>query len=182
MRKCANISLYMRRQLAIYGFATAPFWISLYMRKIWFSFYQCMHCKDKIPKFRNKYSHKRNIGASVPISTFMFLWVIYIFPQSVCLFCWRKYVDRSWDYINPHRDMNVEIGAEAALFPEKEYISGIFVAVWMEYNSSLWSCLKHNPLNLPESHGILFFCLIQLQKQSCDVGLFLVQSSLKSVL
>ncbi len=25
--------------------------------------------------------------------------------------------------------MNVEIGAEAALFPEKEYISGIFVAV-----------------------------------------------------
>jgi hypothetical protein len=25
--------------------------------------------------------------------------------------------------------MNVEIGAEAAIFPEKEYISGIFVAV-----------------------------------------------------
>ncbi len=25
--------------------------------------------------------------------------------------------------------MNVEIGAEAALFPEKEYIRGIFVAV-----------------------------------------------------
>jgi hypothetical protein len=26
--------------------------------------------------------------------------------------------------------MDVEIGAEAALFPEKEYIKGIFVAVW----------------------------------------------------
>ncbi len=26
--------------------------------------------------------------------------------------------------------MNVEIGAEAALFPEKEYISGILVAVY----------------------------------------------------
>jgi hypothetical protein len=26
--------------------------------------------------------------------------------------------------------MNVEIGAEAALFPEKEYIYGIAVAVW----------------------------------------------------
>ncbi len=26
--------------------------------------------------------------------------------------------------------MNVEIGTEAALFPEKEYISGIFVAVY----------------------------------------------------
>ncbi len=29
--------------------------------------------------------------------------------------------------------MNVEIGAEAALFPEKEYISGIFVAVQLQY-------------------------------------------------
>ncbi len=27
--------------------------------------------------------------------------------------------------------MNVEIGAEAALFPEKEYINGIAVAVWV---------------------------------------------------
>jgi hypothetical protein len=26
--------------------------------------------------------------------------------------------------------MNVEIGAEAALFPEKEYLNGIFVAVY----------------------------------------------------
>jgi hypothetical protein len=28
--------------------------------------------------------------------------------------------------------MNVEIGAEAALFPEKEYINEIAVAVWQK--------------------------------------------------
>jgi hypothetical protein len=33
-------SSYMTLHL-IYDFATAPFWISLYMRKILFSFYQC---------------------------------------------------------------------------------------------------------------------------------------------
>jgi hypothetical protein len=27
--------------------------------------------------------------------------------------------------------MNVEIGTEAAQFPEKEYVSGIFLAVWL---------------------------------------------------
>jgi hypothetical protein len=32
--------------------------------------------------------------------------------------------------------MNVEIGAETALFPEKEYINGIAIAVW----ASLWGC------------------------------------------
>ncbi len=32
--------------------------------------------------------------------------------------------------------MNVEILAEAALFPEKEYISGIFVAVQIKTNNA----------------------------------------------
>jgi hypothetical protein len=31
--------------------------------------------------------------------------------------------------------MNMEIGTEAAQFPEKEYISGIFLAVRSKFNS-----------------------------------------------
>jgi hypothetical protein len=40
--------------------------------------------------------------------------------------------------------MNVEIGAEAALFPEKEYINGIAVAVWYlpGYNSGFVGCFQ----------------------------------------
>jgi hypothetical protein len=34
--------------------------------------------------------------------------------------------------------MNVEIGAEAALFPEKQYISGIFIAVWQALVARVW--------------------------------------------
>ncbi len=40
--------------------------------------------------------------------------------------------------------MNVEIGAEAAQFPEKEYINGIAVAVW---STTQWS---NRMVNWPE--------------------------------
>ncbi len=41
MGKYMRISSYIRKPFLIYDCATAPLWISLYMRKIWLSFYQC---------------------------------------------------------------------------------------------------------------------------------------------
>jgi hypothetical protein len=46
------------------------------------------------------YSFSGNYAASVPISTFMCLWVFYIFPESVHIFGCSKKKDRSWKYIN----------------------------------------------------------------------------------
>ncbi len=42
MGKNLRISSYIRKPFLIYDFATASLWISLYMRKILFYFYQCM--------------------------------------------------------------------------------------------------------------------------------------------
>jgi hypothetical protein len=43
--------------------------------------------------------------------------------------------------------MNVEIGAEAALFPEKEYTKGIFIAVWLTL-SPMAPCAPPCPMAL----------------------------------
>ncbi len=51
-----------------------------------------------VPKILFMCSQKWNWAASFPIPTFMYLWVIYVFPVWVCIFGCSK--DSSWDYIN----------------------------------------------------------------------------------
>ncbi len=56
-----------------------------------------IHCKDKMPKLKQIFPEKEYRGLS---PKFMCLWANYIFRRWIWLFCWRKYVDRSWEYIN----------------------------------------------------------------------------------
>ncbi len=85
-----------------------------------------VHCKDKIPNFRNKYSQERNIGAGFrsqfPLSCVCERF-IYYHGRSAYSAGGNMKTDPGTIKI-AHRHMNVEIGAEAALFPEKEYIRG----------------------------------------------------------
>ncbi len=50
----------------------------------------------------NCYFQNRNIMFCLPVPTLIYLWEIYIFPRSVCLFCCSagNYVDQSLEYIN----------------------------------------------------------------------------------
>ncbi len=73
MGKCANISPYMRRPLVINDFATAPLWISLYMRKIWFSFLSV-----------HPYIHPHLLCLYHPILCINPN-IIYIYPSLLCI-------------------------------------------------------------------------------------------------
>ncbi len=66
--------------------------------------------KTKYRNFETNIPRIGIFGSQSQISTFMRLWVIYIFLWSACLFCWRKYVDRSWVYIHVNRSQTHECG------------------------------------------------------------------------
>jgi hypothetical protein len=64
--------------------------------------------------------------------------------------------------------MNVEIGAEVALFPEKEYISGIFVAVRLSvsYKVVLSSRVQEGPMKKIVEGKILLVSIIEYEVRS----------------
>ncbi len=57
--------------------------------------YTSLHCNGN----SFIYSFSGNSVASAPISTFMCLWAIYIFPGSVYIFPPAEQADPSWEYI-----------------------------------------------------------------------------------
>ncbi len=75
------------------------------------------------------YFQTRIIMFCLLVHTLIYLWESYIFPGSVCLFCYREICGLFMGLYKSLTYMNVEIGTVATQFPEKEYINGIFIAV-----------------------------------------------------
>jgi hypothetical protein len=59
------------------------------------------HCIPGNETVQPPYFQNRIIMFCLTFPPFIYLWEIYIFPGLVCLFAAAKYVERSWEYINP---------------------------------------------------------------------------------
>ncbi len=110
----------------------------------------------------NCYFQNRIIMVCLLVPTLTYLWEIYIFPGSVCLFCGRKYVDRSWYYINRSQAHECGNWGWGRTIPRKGIQSGIFVAVYL--------ALPPAPALLPPScfEDVKTTRLLQLQDGAGD--------------
>ncbi len=87
----------------------------------------CINETVQPPYFQN-----RIIMFCLTIPTLIYLWEIYLFPGSVCLFCCSKICGQKIlgiyrvQCLHTHECWNLDWAAQ---FPEKEYTNGIFIVV-----------------------------------------------------
>jgi hypothetical protein len=111
--------------------------------------------------------------AKILISTFMCLWAIYVFPQSIWLFFCRKYVDQSWEYINrsqTHDCGNWDWGLalpRKGIYKLNFLCSAPFITYTCHWNLDPWLhsiAVSDLSLNNP------FSCKGQISPQGCSEG------------
>jgi hypothetical protein len=102
-------------------------------------------------------SQKSNCAALFPISIFIHLCAIYIFPGPVNLFCCApiRQTNRG-NILIAHRFMNAEIGTKAAQFPLWEYYIPIFGTVSLNCAGSPFYRLVATVHFLKRCHFSLF--------------------------
>ncbi len=102
--------------------------------------YRCMVLIYVFPEMKLLFPKQNyNVLLLVPTLIYLWLWEIYMFPGSVCLFCYReicgpilgicKFLTDTWMW---------KLGLQ---FPEKEYINVIFLAVCHTFSVLLWSSI-----------------------------------------
>jgi hypothetical protein len=127
----------------------------------------------------NCYFQNRIIMFCLPVPTLIYLWQIYIFPRSVCLFCCREICGLILGIYKSLTDKwNVEIGTEATQFPEKEYIYSIFLAVWWWSLLFIWQPSWKNytflcPLTPAECNGN-----VRITNRQCAANILLPFTSI----
>ncbi len=129
-----------------------------------------LHCKEHTKK-----SKQRNCAATVPISTFMCLWAIYIFPQSICQFCCRKYVDRSGEFINRSQTHDCGNWDWGRIIPTKEIHKWDFrcgVVLLIGLNENAFFRLSRNLVYVGEISFSRKFSFSRSFLQICEKQIF----------